>query len=276
MLIWFTIDVMVESQRKPPFFMGSMLRGAFGLALKSTVCVNPSYKCEGCFSYGSCWYAKFYEEENSFHPYRFETYLKASNFDFSFSLYGEAVSSLPYVLSALRSTIESQGLGRDKETMRVRQMSIGNRIVFDGNRFLTLDDIHPNSLQIDKYCQNISIEFTMPLRIKENNRYATQTVSLHTLIHSIHSRLRELQGLPMERLGYRVEGEVIFEKFHYVKIERYSNRQRKTIPIGGIKGLMKITRIDRRSYELLKAGEIIGVGKQTVFGLGTYHIKESK
>lgn len=36
----------------------------------------------------------------------------------------------------------------------------------------------------------------------------------------------------------------------------------------GIVGEMVIMGIDERSYELLKLGEIIGVGKQTVMGLG--------
>ena len=42
----------------------------------------------------------------------------------------------------------------------------------------------------------------------------------------------------------------------------------------GIIGEIVILGIDRRSYELLKLGEIIGVGKQTVMGLGRVELEE--
>ncbi|WP_200762293.1 hypothetical protein [Nitrosophilus alvini] len=43
----------VESEKKeykPPRFIGSMVRGTMGVALKRVVCINPSYDCEECFA----------------------------------------------------------------------------------------------------------------------------------------------------------------------------------------------------------------------------------
>jgi len=37
---------------------------------------------------------------------------------------------------------------------------------------------------------------------------------------------------------------------------------------------MAIWDLDKRSYELLKLGEIIGVGKQTVMGLGRVEVED--
>lgn len=42
--------------------------------------------------------------------------------------------------------------------------------------------------------------------------------------------------------------------------------------LGGIMGEMWISDIDEQSFKLLKLGELIGVGKQTVFGLGKINI----
>ncbi len=39
-------------------------------------------------------------------------------------------------------------------------------------------------------------------------------------------------------------------------------------------GEMIISNIDKKSYQLLKTGEIIGVGKQTVFGLGKIKVED--
>ncbi len=52
--------------------MGSTLRGAFGYALKRIICINPSFRCDSCFTKDECLYYDFYEQNNSFHKYRFE------------------------------------------------------------------------------------------------------------------------------------------------------------------------------------------------------------
>jgi CRISPR/Cas system endoribonuclease Cas6 (RAMP superfamily) len=44
---------------------------------------------------------------------------------------------------------------------------------------------------------------------------------------------------------------------------------------GGITGYVEYDEIDPKSYTILKLGEIAGVGKQTVFGLGEIKIEEN-
>ena len=39
-------------------------------------------------------------------------------------------------------------------------------------------------------------------------------------------------------------------------------------------GEATIKKLDKQSYELLKLGEIIGVGKQTVMGLGRVEVED--
>lgn len=274
MIKWVKINVMIDSQDAPPFFMGSMLRGALGFALKRIVCINPSYKCEGCFSAKECVYYAFYEEKNVFHKFRLDIGIQQKNFDFSLYLFEDAIDSLPYVLSAIKKAVEEEGFGKERKTMKIRQMSVLNQIVYDGNEFQPLDNILPKSIQIDNYCPDVQLEFTMPLRIKENNKFAKESVALHTLINNIHSRYRQLNGDPPIRLDYRVEGDIVASTLKFVEMQRYSGRQKKGMSMGGLKGTMTIKGLDPKSYEYLKIGEIIGAGKQTVFGLGSYIMKE--
>lgn len=63
------IDFKVNSEVKPPMFMGSQLRGAFGYALKKVVCVNPSYECENCFAKDTCLYHEFFVLQNNYHKH---------------------------------------------------------------------------------------------------------------------------------------------------------------------------------------------------------------
>ena len=276
MIRWLKIDVMIESQDKAPFFVGSMFRGALGMALKRVVCINPSYRCEGCFAAKECLYYQFYEEKNVFHAYRLGIEIQPKNYDFSLYLFEDAVKSLPYVLSAIQKAVEEQGFGKERKTMKLRQISVFDRIIYDGKNFQSLEDITAKELQTDTFCPNVEVEFTMPLRIKENNKFAKESVALHTLVNNIHSRYRQLKGEPPARLDYRVEGEIVSSNLKFVEMQRYSNRQKKGMNIGGLKGTMMIKGLDMKSYGYLKIGEIIGVGKQTVFGLGSYVMKEMK
>jgi len=276
MIRWLKINVMIEGNDRAPFFVGSMFRGALGMALKRVVCINPSYQCEGCFSAKECLYHQFYEEKNVFHSYRLGVEIQPKSYDFSLYLFEGAIASLPYVLSAIKKAAEEQGFGKERKTMKIRQIAVSNIIVYNGKEFLSLDNVVANELLIDRFCPNVELEFTMPLRIKENNKFAKESIALHTLINNIHSRYRQLKGEAHVRMDYRVEGKIVSSNLKFVEMQRYSNRQHKGMSMGGLKGIMTIEGLDPKSYEYLKIGEIIGAGKQTVFGLGSYIMKEKK
>ena len=273
MIEWIEIYVETEGDVKVPFFTGSMLRGVLGYALKRVVCINPSYKCEGCFAADDCLFYHFYEAKNVFHSYRFGITLQPKRLDFSFYLFEDAVESLPYILSAIKKSLEELGVGREKKTVKIKKIRVGEQTVYDGKAFLSLKEIKPNTLEIDNFCQDVTLNFIMPIRIKENNTFAREQFSLHTLIGNIHSRYRQLKGLAPERLGYRVHGEIVKSTLKFVETQRYSSRQKSGMKMGGLKGEITIIGLDKQSYVYLKIGEIIGAGKQTVFGLGSYEIK---
>jgi CRISPR/Cas system endoribonuclease Cas6 (RAMP superfamily) len=46
--------------------------------------------------------------------------------------------------------------------------------------------------------------------------------------------------------------------------------------LGGLMGEILINNADKEIYRLLKLGEVIGVGKSTVFGLGKIKVEEIK
>jgi hypothetical protein len=73
------------------------------------------------------------------------------------------------------------------------------------------------------------------------------------------------QRIPLPFTPHYKEGgsEIAFKD-----LTRYSSRQNTKMQLGGIVGYIKYDVIDEKSYMLLKLGEIIALGKQTVFGLG--------
>lgn len=276
MINWIKIDINFKKADRPSFFTGSMLRGVIGHALKKVTCINPSFECTDCFATNDCLYYKFYEEKNSFHNYRLGITLQPELYDFSFYLFEDEISSLPYVLSAIKKAFEEIGIGKERKKLKIINISIFDRCVYDGNRFLSLENVKTKSLALDTFKEDVEIEFTMPIRIKQNNTFATQEIALHTMINSIHMRLQKIKKNPQSSLNYRVHGEVYDSRMKFVDTQRYSGRQKSKMNMGGLKGTMKIKGLDKQSYTYLKIGEIIGAGKQTVFGLGSYIIREER
>lgn len=272
LLNWIRIDCDAGGEYKPPFFMGSMLRGVIGNALKQVVCINPAYRCDGCFAASECLYHRFYELENVSPPFRLGISLQPKTLHFSIYLFEAVVHSLPYVLSAVKKAFEELGVGKEQTRLRVEKITVGNEILYNGTSFAPLGQVAPSTLEIDSFCQDVLLDFDMPMRIKENNSIARSDVQLHTLINNIHGRYRQLKGLEPQKLGYRVHGEIVRSTMKFVETQRYSNRQRTRMNMGGLKGVLHIKGLDKQSYVYLKIGEIIGVGKQTAFGLGSYRL----
>ena len=274
MLNWLKIDCTLEKNSyKPSFFIGSLIRGVLGHSLKSVICINPIYKCDGCFAYSDCLYYKFYEEENVFHSFRLGITLQPNSLDFSIYLFEDATNSLPYILSAIKKAFEEIGITKNQILMRVKSIKVSNQEVYDGKDFLSLTKITLNNLEIDNFYKDVVLEFTMTLRLKEKNQLVRKIFQFQTLINNIHNRYQQLKGETRTKLGYKVHGEIVESTLKFVDMQRYSNRQKSKMQYGGLKGNIKIEGIDKQSFVYLKIGEIIGAGKQTVFGLGSYIIK---
>ena len=273
MLEWLKIDCKVEGDFRPPFFTGSMIRGTIGNALKRVVCINPDYQCSGCFASHECVYHRFYELQNTSHQFRLGITLQPKRMDFSLFLFEASAKALPYFLSAIKKGFEEFGIGRDRVTMKIASMECNEISVYDGSAFGSLLAVTPKQFEIDSFCQDLTLDFTMPLRIKQNNRLARHEVDLHALIVSIHNRYREIKGLERQKLNCEIRGDIVASDMKFVEMQRFSNRQKRRMNMGGLKGTMKISGLDKQSYRYLKIGEIIGAGKQTSFGLGSYQMK---
>lgn len=261
---------------KPPYFIGSQLRGALGYALKKVTCINPSYTCEGCFATSNCLYYEFYEEKNTFHKYRFDFELGKDYYDFSFYLYDSATAKLPYVISAFIMMLTQNGLGRDKKTYSDFSMFVNDIECYKEGKIALPNEVI-KKIQIDKICRNIKLKFVTPLRIKKDNRFLrSDELELESIINSIYQRQMKLLGREYRKFPYKIEGEIISKDISFKDLTRQSNRQKTTMNMGGLIGEMEIQNLNKESYEVLKVGELIGVGKQTVFGLGKIKIEEKE
>lgn len=272
---YFHIKIKIKSDKKVPYFTGSMLRGAFGYALKKVTCINPSYNCEGCFAQSTCLYYDFYEQKNSFHKYRFDIALGSGRFDFGLYLF-EDLTKLPYILSALDTMLTKQGLTKENDTFNQVNISVNDTEVYKNGEFLSLD-IALKTFKLDSFCPDIKIKLQTPIRMKKNNKFLRNDIAVEDILRSIYQREQEIYyEKKVFKLDYTPSYKTIVKALHYKSLIRNSQRQKTKMNMDGIVGEIAIIGLDEKSYRLLKLGEIIGVGKQTVMGLGKIKIEEIK
>ncbi|MFA6684284.1 MAG: CRISPR system precrRNA processing endoribonuclease RAMP protein Cas6, partial [Arcobacteraceae bacterium] len=260
-------------KNKPQYFIGSQLRGALGYALKKVTCINPSYTCDGCFAVSNCLYHEFYEEKNTFHKYRFDFELGREFYNFDFYLFDSATAKLPYIVSAFHMLLTQIGLGKEKKTYSKFDMYINDENCFSDGK-LKLPQNFIKTFTIDNFYPNISLRFATPLRIKKENVFLrSDEIGLDELVNSIYQRQMRLLGKEYKKFPYPIIGEIVSKELHFKELSRYSNRQKTDMKLGGIIGEMKLKNLNIETYNILKVGELIGVGKSTVFGLGKIKIK---
>lgn len=234
--------------KKPHDFIGSKVRGAFGYALKEEVCVNPTFECKECFALKECIFYKFYEEQNTTHNYRLDFKLFSQKYKFSLLLFNDAQKHKDLIAKAMLNSLKE-------------------------NKEITFKE-KQKTLKTKKSAKVIKLEFLTPLRMKKQNRFATRDIELLDILLSIHKRHLDLQKLPYKRVKLDTSFKTVSKNLRYQELTRRSNKQNTTMNLGGLMGEMIISNLNQEVYDLLKIGEVIAVGKSTVFGLGKIKIED--
>jgi len=274
MIDYLKLDIILEPKDiKVPHFLGSMLRGAFGVSLKKVVCINPTYKCEGCFASRDCLFYDFFETKNRAHKYRFDFELNPKNYNFSLYLFEEATQKLPYVVSSIYYMLTKQGLGVNREKFKIDKIYCNDKPIYY-NEMFNLKERLKKSFQPKNISKQITLNFKTPLRMKYKGKLLSQKPPLEIVLYSIANRLNEIKNLPKVKLSHKPIYKEKEASIKFIDQTRRSNRQKTKLKIGGIIGKIEYEEIDEKSLILLQLGEIIGIGKQTSFGMGKIEIKE--
>lgn len=255
------LTIKINSTDKPPYFVGSQLRGAFGYALKN---INSEL------------FNIFFEQKNTIHKYRFDIRLGLNVYEFSFYLFEDNENYIFDCITAFHEMFTNVGLGRN------------NQKFYDFDIFLNKKEICRNGklnkivakqkeFKTPKYKKEIILRFDTPLRIKKDNKFVSdENIELDSILNSIYQRSLALQNKEFKRLSFKPKYKIKSKDIFFNDLKRFSNIQNSSMQFGGIMGEMWISDLDERSFELLKLGELIGVGKQTVFGLGKITIQGVK
>jgi len=303
-----------------PAWKGSLLRGAFGHALKKTVCtMRPGQRCDDCMLRSQCAYTRIFETfiteqpppflkglDTSPRPFIFEPhdcnkfYKENDTLWFDMILIGNAVDFMPYIVfSIFQMSHTGLGFGRHQfdlsaaycfqpESEDQDHESDPNanwRMLYDGESQQILfapkpQQLHCGNEAID-HANEMKLKFLTQTRLKFGNDLAID-FTFRRLVFKMLRRLLELAYFysPGEKINWEFhdflvaanEVQISQRNLQWEDYDRYSNRQKAKMKMGGFVGDINLTGDLSQFMDLLHYSEVLHVGKGTTFGLGRMEV----
>jgi len=302
----YTFHCRFTNEAKLPGYLGSTLRGALGWALKKTSCALRRQQCDDCLLREQCAYAWIFETERYRagngrtvnarpHPFVLQPgedvageKQAGAEWTFSLLLLDRANDLLPQIVYAVRLMGESgigvgrrQGLGR----FDLRKVVAGEEVccLSEDNVLHLPDNVEKIKLEQSPVSgvSSVMVQLQTPLRLKHHNRLNLD-LPFHVLVRACLRRLSALEDaygdgepdLDYRGLVNRAENVDIREsRIRWQQLFRWSNRQRKKISLSGLGGSVIYRGNLTEFMPILRYGEQVNIGKQTVFGLGKITVR---
>ena len=304
---------LLENDAVMPFYKGSTFRGVFGHALKRVVCALKRQECKECVLRSRCIYTLTFETPLSIempegsrissppHPFVIEPPLtettqfeKGSSIDCDLILFGETNNSLPYFVYAF-DRMGKIGIGKrvngHRGQFRLKEVRAGDRQLYsdrdqklnqaDAMQDLSITFTKGSAQGPSKDLSRIRVTLETPLRLKFNNRLKAD-LPFHVLVRAMLRRISSLfnvygngePNLDYKGLTSRAENVRIVENdLNWFDWRRYSNRQERSMFMGGMTGMVVYEGELAEFLPLLDFCQKTHLGKGTSFGLGKIKVK---
>jgi hypothetical protein len=295
----FTMQTQMPSFLPP--YKGSTIRGGFGHSFRKTCCTMYKMECINCMLNQNCAYSYIFETpkaaENKLdyqaeklpHPFVIEPpasrqteFQPGDEFTIGLVLFGKAISFLPYfVFTIYQMGIMGLGKGRGKFELTAgftndavtgpsNQQIYDNRTqkFFDNFKEWQFSDLLPEAKKYDK--QTITIELLTPSRLLSKNRLVSD-IQFDLFIRSLLRRISLLASihcnsewnLPYQDIIAAAQERVqlIKQQIKWYDWERYSNRQKTRMNMGGVVGTLLYEGDLEPFLPLLLLGQFTHIGK---------------
>lgn len=293
-----------------PRYKGSMIRGGFGHSFRRVCCTVQNQECRSCMLNNSCPYAYIFETpkvngialdhqaDNLPHPFVIEPdcseqteFQPGDDLIFQLILIGKSIAFLPYFIYTF-DQMGRIGLGRNRHKFELTTVSAFDDLmrqsttqiydhqtqILNGNyKVLELNELF--AIHQGSSSEQIKIEFVTPTRVLQKNKLVSQ-LSYELFVRNLLRRISLLGRIHCESDWELPYGEIITQATNGVRMvnnqlswhsmERYSNRQRRKMNIGGFVGTVSYEGEISSFLPLIVLGQFTHVGKNTSFGLGKY------
>lgn len=302
-------DVQASDPLDFPFFAGSMLRGAFGRALRNVACMTRAPVCDGCALRTTCPFPRIFDpsrdpelgEAGASMPPPFVLLPPAlsrppatigSIWSFGMKLFGSVSHDLPMIVEAWRRAVD-RGLGSSSSRGRlvgvVHSGRDGETSIFDAEALSLLVDALPEPVRpAVPVSADLSIRLLTPLRIHSNaQRLSPSHFDVKRLLVDTLRRVRTLNALcgsdaardivdhwPTRAWVEEGAKAQMQADLRWVDNARRSSRQGQIIPMGGWLGQFTLTGVAPPVAAILSMAQAVGIGKQCVFGYGQIEVSK--
>lgn len=297
----YRFDVVFDAPARLPFYAGSMLRGAFGHALRKLACVTRGDNCKVCSLYRSCPYPRIFEppvpEQHALQkfsqipaPYVIEPPPPGvlgnqahARLAFHMVLIGPALNELPLMVAAWQRALRF-GLGPANIRGIVEQIALiphkGEPVpVFtQGGAAIAQHDVSvPASTPVG---DTVRLHLHTPLRIQRHGKpLGADQINARDLLVALARRQSLLmdfhgpgeQGCDFRQLAEQADTITLTpERLRWCDWQRYSHRQQQKMALGGIVGSLTLLGSLAPFQTALFQGQWWHLGKNATFGMGHY------
>ena len=210
-----------------------------------------------------------------------ENFHEGDRLEFDMILFGRMAVYFGQILQAFQY-LGHFGLGKEHSRFQIVEVTNSKR-----ERIMYGNDIHMSRLELmtigeyvayrkNKGNEVTKLIFHTPLSIKEQGVFLKE-FDINVIVRSIERRLYMLncyEGIETERID--LEGHMPVQTAQTSRefsVRRFSNRHEQKIRLDGICGDLSIENVEDEIQELLLAGELIHIGKNTSFGFGRYSVR---
>lgn len=280
-------------------YMGSSWRGLTGWELIKLICpFEKGRRCINCSINENCPYYVLFEKRtdmpglnNAPRGYIFDC-INPENYSrltrLNITLFGSCYEFMPALLKAINRG-QKTGIGY----RRIPYEVVNCVIILPDNKTNSIDHKDPHAisqtrpiplkewLSKDKK-ENFKARITAPLRLRREGIYL-RNFEMEFFLLSLVRRLEALNcifwmGKPLGKEGWNHIKERIpcpedlEAHTKWQELKRYSNRQKRDVPLGGIVG--DISTRGKNLYPWFEVASLVHVGKGASMGLGKLEIKE--
>ncbi len=290
-----TMTLELKSTASVSSFPASTIRGGFGYTLKRLVCGLGRKSCDGCILKCNCAYPFLFETAPGDDATRLKRYVsiprpfairprqEGDRVIVELLLIGNAVEMLPFfVLTFIE--LGKNGLGKHQIPFMVQSVTTwdGEKIYASGNDNGPLR-VGPLILSIspgERHTGTVTLRFVSPLVLRKEGKiisyfdtraFFTTLLRRITNCNAFYGLDRDLEVDPAPYLA-AADAMTCETDMRPLRQQRVSTRQQQRIDYSGLVGSVKLHGDIGTVLPLLRAGEVLGVGKNTVFGQGVFRV----
>lgn len=213
-----------------------------------------------------------------------EEYAEGDQFAFDLILFGNSIAFFNQYLQAF-SQLGMAGIGKHKSRYRITEVKntrgyriiSGNTVDMREYRISSVGDyITWRKQELSEMQGSYTVRFVTPLCMKYQGEFLTEFQN-EAIFSGILRRLQMLnyyEGYEPELPDIEAYPRLVSQTVKRAGTERYSSTQDAKMKLRGIKGELILGSMEEECLDLLLAGELTHIGKNTSFGFGKYVVKK--